>query len=69
MNPMQQIMQIMRNGGNPQAMVQQIINTNPQAQAMFAQMKMSGMSNEQFVRQYAKQNNIDLNQILGMFGK
>ena len=69
MNPMQQIMQIMRNGGNPQAMVQQIINTNPQAQAMFSQMKMSGMSNEQFVRQYAKQNNIDLNQILGMFGK
>lgn len=63
-NPMNILMQLMAGGGNPQQMLQNMIRQNPQVNAIFNQQKQSGMTMEQFVRQYAKQNNIDINQMV-----
>lgn len=63
-NPMNMLMQLMTSGGNPQQMMQNMMRQNPQANAIFNQQKQSGMSMEQFARQYAKQNNIDINQMV-----
>ena len=58
------IMQIMTNGQNPNQVVEQIISKNPQAQILFNQMKQSGMSIKDFTLQFARQNNINIDQIL-----
>ena len=68
-NPMQFLMQMMSGGANPQQIVQNFIRQNPQFNALLNQQKQSGMSMEQFVRQYAKQNNIDINPMLDMLKK
>ena len=57
-------MQMMTNGQNPNQVVEQIISKNPQAQILFNQMKQSGMSIKDFTLQFAKQNNINIDQIL-----
>lgn len=62
-NPMQ-ILQMMMQGGNPQAFMQNMLRQNPQMNAIFNQQKNSGLSMEQYARQYAKQNNIDINQLI-----
>lgn len=59
-NPMQMIIQMLRSGGNPQQMVMNMMSNNPKAKSLLNQVKQSGMTNEQFARQYAKQNNIDI---------
>ena len=59
-NPMQILMQMLSSGGNPQQIVQNMVRQNPQMNAILNQAKNSGMSMEQFARQYAKQNNIDI---------
>lgn len=58
------IMQMMTNGQNPNQVVEQIISKNQEAQVLFNQMKQSGMSIKDFTLQYAKQNNINIDQIL-----
>lgn len=63
-NPMQMVMQMMANGGNPQQIMQNMIKNNPQFNAVLNQVKQSGMSMEQYARQYAKQNNINIDQML-----
>ena len=63
MNPMQILMQLM-SSGNPQQMMQNMARQNPQINAILNQQRQSGMSMEQFTRQYAKQNNIDINPML-----
>ncbi len=65
-NPMQLLMQLMSSGKNPQAMVEDMMRKNPQFNAMLNQQRQSGKSMEQFVRQYAKQNNIDIDSMLNM---
>lgn len=55
---------ILQSAGNPQQVVQQIINQNPQAQILMNQMQQSGMSMRDFTLQYARQNNINLQPIL-----
>lgn len=65
-NPMQLLMQLMSSGKNPQAMVENMMRKNPQFNAMINQQRQSGQSMEQFVRQYAKQNNIDIDSMLNM---
>lgn len=62
-NPMQILMQMM-SGGNPQAMLQNAMKQNPQLQAILNQQKQSGMSMEQYVRQLAKQNGVDINPMI-----
>jgi len=60
-NPMQILMQMMSGGGNPQQMLQMAMQRNPQFNALLNQQKQSGMSMEQFVRQLAQQNGVDIN--------
>ncbi len=62
-NPMQILMQMM-SSGNPQQMMQNMMAQNPQINAILNQQKQSGMSMEQFTRQFAKQKNIDLNPMI-----
>lgn len=65
-NPMN-ILQMLMQSKNPQQMFQNMIQNNPKANAIIKQMQSSGMSAEQFTRQYAKQNNIDIDQIVNDF--
>ena len=58
------IMRIMTNGQNPNQVIEHLINKNPQAQALFTQMKQNNMSIKDFTLQYAKQNNINIESIL-----
>lgn len=59
-NPMNILMQMM-SGGNPQSMLQNAMRQNPQLQAILNQQKQSGMSMEQYVRQIAQQQGVDIN--------
>lgn len=66
MNNNMNIMQMLMSGTNPNAIMQNIIQSNPQAQVILNQMKQSGMNPQQYVMQLAKQNNVDLNPMLNM---
>lgn len=58
------IINTITNGQNPQQIIQQMIQQNPQAQILMNQMQQSGMSVKDFTLQFAKQNNINLQPIL-----
>ena len=60
------ILQTIGSNVNPQQIVQQLIQQNPQAQVLFNQMQQSGMSMRDFTLQYAKQNNINLQPTLDL---
>lgn len=55
---------ILQSAGNPQQVVQTMINQNPQAKILMNQMQQSGMSVRDFTLQFARQNNINLQPIL-----
>lgn len=61
-----QILMQMMSSGNPQQMMQNMARQNPQINAILNQQKQSGMSMEQFARQYAKQNNIDIDSMINV---
>lgn len=65
-NPINMIMQMVNNGGNPQQIMQQIMQRNPQASQMLTQMKnmAGGKSPKDFAMQLAKQNGVDPNQLM-----
>lgn len=63
------ILQIVTNGQNPNQVLQNMIRQNPQAQILFNQMQQSGMSIKDFTLQYAKQNNINLEQTLNILSQ
>lgn len=63
-----QFMQMLQMGNNPKQFMTNMLNQNPQAMAMFKQAYKSG-NMEQFVRNYAKQNNIDIQPLIQMFGR
>ena len=46
-----------------------LIKQNPQAQILFNQMQQSGMSVKDFTLQYARQNNINLEQIINVLSQ
>lgn len=58
------IISTITNGQNPQQIIQQMVQKNPQAQILMNQMQQSGMSMKDFTLQFAKQNNINLQPIL-----
>ena len=60
------IFQLLLRGMNPNQIMQQMIQQNPQAQVVLNQMKQSGMTPEQYAQQLAKQNNVDLNPMLNI---
>lgn len=76
-NPMMTVMNMVKQGQNPQQILmqmQQMSNGNPQMQQALnqinianTQMRQSGMSMKQYAMQYARQNNIDIQQVLSMF--
>lgn len=66
-NPMQQMLQMLSMSNNPNQVVQMLAQQNPNVQAILNQMQQSGMTPQQFAMQYAKQNNIDINQVANAF--
>lgn len=63
-NIINMITQIIMSGQNPNQVVQQMVQQNPQAQILFNQMQQSGMSMKDFTMQYARQNNVNIQPIL-----
>ena len=63
------VIQIITNGQNPNQVLQQMIQQNPQAQILFNQMQQSGMSIKDFTLQYARQNNINLEQMINVLSQ
>lgn len=68
-NPMQQMLQMLSMSNNPNQVVQMLTQQNPNVQAILNQMQQSGMTPQQFAMQYARQNNIDINQVANAFRK
>ena len=68
-NPMQQMLQMLSMSNNPNQVVQILAQQNPNVQAILNQMQQSGMTPQQFAMQYARQNNIDINQVANAFRK
>lgn len=68
-NPMNILMQLMTMGNNPQQITNQILSQNPQIRIAFNQMQQSGMSTKDYVLQYAKQNNIDIQPLVNMINQ
>ena len=68
-SPMNMLMQMLSMGNNPQQIIQNIVAQNPQVQAVFNQMQQSGMTPQQYVMQYAKQNNINIQPLVNMMNQ
>lgn len=68
-NPMQKMLQMLSMSNNPNQVVQMLAQQNPNVQAILNQMQQSGMTPQQFAMQYARQNNIDINQVANAFRK
>lgn len=58
------ITQMITSGQNPNQLINQMVQQNPQAQILFNQMQQSGMSMKDFTMQYARQNNVNIDAIL-----
>lgn len=67
-NALNELMQMINTVQNPQMIIQNMIGQNPQLQVIFNQMQQSGMSAEQYVRQFAKQNNVNIEPLINMLG-
>lgn len=65
-NPMANILQFLNNGGNPEQMIQQLMQRNPNATKMIEQMKTmaGGKSPKEFAMQMAQQQGIDPEQLM-----
>ena len=63
------ILQMLSVNQNPNQIIQQALQQNPQAQIMFNQMQQSGMNARDFTLQYARQNNINLQPILNVLSQ
>lgn len=65
-NPMVQIINTMRNGGNPQVMIQQMLGSNPQLQQVVA-----GKSPHQIMQtaeNMCRERGISVNDVLKQYG-
>lgn len=67
-NPLNIFKSFMSMGNNPQQIQNLLLQQNPQLKVLLTQMKQSNLSPIQFVMQYARQNNIqvDENSLLTM---
>lgn len=68
-NPMEVLMQMIAMGNNPQKITEQMLYQNPQVRTVFNQMQQSGLTPQQFVFQYAKQNNINIQPLINMLNQ
>lgn len=60
------LMNLLASGNNPEQMVQGLIKSNPNMNAVFQQAKQSGMSMKDFTMQFAKQQGIDIQPFINM---
>ena len=68
-NPMMQVLQLMRNGGNPMTMLNQMTGNNPMVgQLMQSIQGKSPDALRQMAMNIAKERGIDLNQFAQQFG-
>lgn len=63
---LQQFMQMMKSGGNPNQIMQMMVQQNPQAKEMLNTLNSSGMSAKQFFMQMARNKGIDPSSITNM---
>lgn len=49
---------------NPNQIIETMVANNPNAKIALNQMQQSGMTPKDYAMQYAKQNNIDINQVI-----
>ena len=63
---MNNIMQMLMSGMNPNIIMQNLMRSNPQVQVILNQMQQSGMTPQQYAMQLAKQNNINITPMLNM---
>ena len=66
---MQMVMQMLMGGNNPQQLANQLVQSNPQMNAIANQMKQSGMSPTEFLQQYAQQNGQHIQPLLNMLSQ
>lgn len=59
---------MIRKGGNPKIIAQEMLKSNPQAQELYQQMQnmASGLSPREFALRYAKQNGINEQEVLNL---
>lgn len=60
-NSLNTFMNLLSMGNNPNQIISNIINQNPNLQVPLNQMQQSGLTPKDYVLQFARQNNIDLN--------
>lgn len=58
--------QLISGGQNPQQIINNILMQNPQYQMIFNQIQSSGLSMKDYVLQYARQNQIDIQPMLNL---
>ena len=58
--------QLISGGQNPQQIINNILMQNPQYQMIFNQIQSSGLSMKDYVLQYAKQNQIDIQPMINL---
>lgn len=68
-NPMQMVMQMLMNGGDVDGFIKNLSSQNTTVKAVMNQQKQSGMNMKDFVMQYAKQNNINIDNIINIIKK
>ena len=66
---MQMVMQMLMSGNKPQELANQLMQSNPQMNAIGNQMKQSGMSSAEFLQQYAKQNGKNIQPLINMLSQ
>lgn len=68
-NPMMQVMNLMRSGGNPMALLNQMTGNNPMVQGLMQSMQgKSPDALRQMAMNIAKERGVDLNQFAQQFG-
>lgn len=60
------LMQLIAGGMNPQQIIQNITQQNPQVQVLLNQARQSGMTPQQYAMQFAKQNNINIQPLINL---
>lgn len=68
-NIVNNMLQMMTNGQNPNQILENAFKQNPNIQAIFNQAQQSGMSMKDFTLQYAKQNNMNIQPILNLLSQ
>ena len=58
--------QLISGGQNPQQIIQSLLMQNPQYQMIFNQIQSSGLSMKDYVLQYARQNQIDIQPMINL---